>query len=176
MDRAPDAPVGPVVSRSSGRARAVLALTALLLVLAVGYGVRESRQLREDDARTDDRAAALRAASAEVEALITVSAGSSKADLQRLLDGATREFRKDLQAQAATFRSALRSGGVTATGEVTSAGVVKLDGDRARLLVAAQGTVANDRTDGAEPRQYRVRVDVERVGGRWLVSRLEFVA
>ena len=105
----------------------------------------------------------MKAAAEEVEALISVSADSSADDLDRLLDGATRSFRQDLQSQADTFRQALRSGGVTSTGEITSTGVVSLDDDRARVLVAAEGTVTNDRTDGAEPRQYRVRVDVERV-------------
>lgn len=175
MDHAPDAPAGSVLS-SPRRGGPLLAVLGLVLVLALGYGVREWRHLQDADTRDADRAAAMRAASAEVEALITVSADSSQDDLDRLLDGATRGFRADLQSQADTFRSALRSGGVTTTGEITSAGVVSFAGDRARVLVAAEGTVRNDRTDGAEPRQYRVRVDVERVGGRWLVSHLEFVA
>lgn len=171
MEHAADAAARPVLTRTG----AVVALLVLLLLLAAGYGVREWRSLRTDDRRQDAASAAGAAARAEVTTLISLSAGSSKDDLARLLAGATRSFRSDLQAQVRTFTAALKQGGVTATGEVTSSGVVEADADRARVLVAAEGTVTNDRTDGAEPRQYRVRVDLERVDDRWLVSRLEFV-
>jgi hypothetical protein len=42
--------------------------------------------------------------------------------------------------------------------------------------VAATGTVSNARTAGPENRDYRVRVEMRKVGGRWLVAGLEFVA
>ena len=42
--------------------------------------------------------------------------------------------------------------------------------------VAARGTVRNKTSKKAQPRSYRLQVDLERVSGRWLVSGLEFVA
>ena len=65
---------------------------------------------------------------------------------------------------------------VTATGKVLSTGVVKLEDGRATVIVAAAGTVENAKTTEAEPRNYRLRVDLQQDGDRWLVSGLEFVA
>jgi hypothetical protein len=44
------------------------------------------------------------------------------------------------------------------------------------VIVAAAGTVENSGTNAAEPRNYRLRVDLQKDGDRWLVSGLEFVA
>jgi Mce-associated membrane protein len=59
---------------------------------------------------------------------------------------------------------------------VVSTGVVKFEGGSATVIVAAVGTVKNKDATDAEPRNYRLRVDLRESHGRWLVSGLEFVA
>lgn len=149
----------------------VLVVFALLFVA----GERGLAWQRERQLVTDEREAAA-AARSEVEGLIQVSGATSEQDLDRLLDGATAEFRTELEVQADHLRQALSKNEVTATGEVVSTGLAKLEDGRATVIVAAVGTVKNKQTAKAEPRNYRLRVDLQQDDGRWLVSGLEFVA
>jgi Mce-associated membrane protein len=150
----------------------VVVVFAVLALVAVERGLawHEQRQ------RVSDESSAAAAATAEVERLISVSGATSDEDLDKLLDGATAGFRSELETQADGLRKSLKDNKVTATGEVVSAGVTKLEAGRATVIVAAAGTVKNAKTPKAEPRNYRLRVDLEQSGDRWLVSGLEFVA
>lgn len=124
----------------------------------------------------DERAAAA-AAKAEVDGLVGISSATSEEDMATLIDGATAGFRTELEAQADRLRGDLRQSKVATQGEVVSTGVVALDEHRATVVVAATGTVSNGRTkQGGTTRNYRLRVDLQKHGERWLVSRLEFVS
>jgi Mce-associated membrane protein len=156
----------------SWRGVVVGVLVAGLLVVAADRAMAWQR----DRQQVTDEKAASAAATAEVEGLIGISATTSKDDLSKLLDGATAGFRSDLADQADGLRKALVKNKVTATGKVVSSAIVKLEDGRATVIVAAVGTVHNKGTAKAEPRNYRLRVDLQQHGDRWLVSGLEFVA
>lgn len=151
------------------------ATTVLVLALLALAGWRGLAWQDARDRLSDEKAAAA-AASAEVEGLIDISGATSDADMARLLDGATADFRSELEAQADRLQKALAANRVEASGKAVSAGVVELDGDRATVIVAATGTVRNKSTRAAEPRNYRLKVELVRSDGDWLVSGLEFVA
>lgn len=153
----------------------LVATTLLVLALLALAGWRGLAWQDARDRLADERAAAA-AASAEVEGLIDISGATSDADMAKLLDGATADFRSELEAQADRLQKALAANKVEATGEAVSTGVVDLDGDKATVIVAATGTVQNKSTKAAEPRNYRLEVDLVRSEGDWLVSGLEFVA
>ena len=151
-------------------------LLALVVVTLLAVAGERGLAWQDERQRATDQKAAAAAATAEVEGLIQVSGATSEEDLDKLLDGATAEFRAELEAQADRLRKALSKNKVTATGEVISTGVVKLEDGRATVIVAAAGTVENTKTAEAEPRNYRLRVDLQKDEDRWLVSGLEFVA
>ncbi len=153
----------------------VAATTVLVLALLALAGWRGLAWQDARDRLADEKAAAA-AASAEVEGLIDISGATSDADMAKLLDGATADFRSELEAQADRLKEALAANKVEATGEAVSTGVVELDGDKATVIVAATGTVQNSSTKAAEPRNYRLKVELVRSDGDWLVSGLEFVA
>jgi Mce-associated membrane protein len=160
-------------ARTARRPLTIATVVVLLALLALG--IWNAVEWRQATARVDDGAAAVAAAEAEVTALTSVSAQTRDADIEKLLAGATAGFRDEFEKQTDAFRKALASAKVTSTGRAVSAGLVDLDGDRARVLVAATGTVANDRTTRPEPRNYRLAVDMQKKADRWLVSGLEFV-
>ncbi len=153
--------------------RAATSLLVLALLALAGWRGLAWQETRD---RLADEKAAAAAASAEVEGLIDISGATSDADLAQLLDGATADFRSELEAQADRLQKALATNEVEASGEAVSTGVVELDGDRATVIVAATGTVRNKSTKAAEPRNYRLEVELVRSDGDWLVSGLEFVA
>jgi len=152
-------------------------LLALAVVTLLAVAGERGLAWQDERQRATDQKAAAAAAAAEVEGLIQVSGATSQQDLAKLLDGATAEFRAELEAQADRLRKALTKNKVTATGDVVSTGVVKLEDGRATVIVAAVGTVENNQTAKSEPRNYRLRVDLQHDDDdRWLVSGLEFVA
>lgn len=152
---------------------AVVTVVAVVLLVVAAERALAWRDARD---RADDELAAAAAASAEVEGLIDISGSTSEEDMEKLLDGATADFRSELESQAGRLKKALASNKVKAEGEAVSTGVVRLDGDKATVIVAAVGTVDNKSTKEAEPRNYRLKVDLLQSDGRWLVSGLEFVA
>lgn len=151
-------------------------LIGLLAAGALVSGVHSGLALRADHRETEGRTEVLAAASAEVTGLISVSQKTTAAEIDRLKAGATSGFASELAEQSVALRRALQAQKVTSTGTVASAGVVAWQPDRARVLVAAVGKVANRQSTATTPRAYRLRVDLRHVDGRWLVSDMEFVA
>jgi len=153
-----------------------VAVVVLVTLALLAFAGQRALAWQEQRQRVADEKAAVAAATAEVEGLIDISATTSEEDMDALLAGATAEFRSELESQADGLQEALKKNRVTATGDVVSAGMVKLEDGRATVIVAAAGTVENSGTNAAEPRNYRLRVDLQKDGDRWLVSGLEFVA
>lgn len=160
------------LDRLTWRSGAVV-LVAVALLLLTG---QRALAWQEERTRVADAKDVIAAATAEVEGLVDISSATSDADMKKLLAGATAGFRTELAAQADRLQQALTDNAVRASGEVVSAGIVKLAGGRATVIVAAAGSVQNKQTTAAEPRNYRLTVDLQRVKGDWLVSGLEFVA
>lgn len=160
--------------------RAVPALpavaAALLLVALAAWAAYSGLQLHDARAEDQGRKNAARAAEAEVVGLITVSSATTEDDLKRLADGATADFRSELEEQSKALREALQGQQVTSVGTVASAGVVSWSPSRAQVIVAAKGSVTNKAAKDAQPRSYRLQVDLRKIDERWLVSGLEFVA
>lgn len=164
-------------SGGDARGRWVVAVLALVVVALAVLGIVQALSIRSHDDLADRRRAAVDAASNEVSALLTVSAKSSSANLKTLLAGATAGFHDQLEQQAKTFTQALAQGKVTSTGSVASVGLVSMNGARtsAVVAVAAKASVKNASSPNGDERNYRLTVNVKRVGGRWLVSGLRFV-
>jgi len=149
---------------------------AMIAVALLAVGGERALAWQDERDRAADEKDAVAAATAEVEGLIDISGSTSEEDVAKLLEGATAGFRSELEAQADRLRKTLSRNKVAATGEVVSTGLVKLEDGRATVIVAAVGTVKNKQTAAAEPRNYRLRVDLQQDDDRWLVSGLEFVA
>ncbi len=153
-------------------------VSALILVLLLGvlaFGIQQLVALNRTDDDINARRAAVAAASTEVRALTSVSASTTDADLTKILDGATSDFRTQFKAQADVFRKSLQDAKVTSKASIVSAGLVSHSDTTATVLVAATGTVTNAKSTDAQPRNYRLRVDLTLVSGNWLVSGMDFV-
>ncbi|MCW2751418.1 MAG: hypothetical protein JWR83_2528 [Aeromicrobium sp.] len=154
----------------------VAGVLLLVLVASVAFGVDKAIDVRRQGHTASGGDAAVAAARKEVLALTTISANSTNQDINRILGGASKEFRAQFQDQATTFRKALSDGQVTSTGKIASAGLASFTGSKAQVLVAASGTVKNKTTTSAQPRNYRLKVSLVKSGGDWLVSGMDFVS
>ncbi|MDQ7904417.1 hypothetical protein RB614_07755 [Phytohabitans sp. ZYX-F-186] len=144
---------------------------ALALVAAVLGGYRWYGDRALDRAHE----AALAAARQTAVNFVSVSASSVDRDLQRIVAGATGEFKDEFVRGQAQVRAAIVENKVESTGTVLRAGLISGDRRSAVVLVAVDATVKNVKAPDGRPSHYRIQVDVTRDGDAWLVSRLQFV-
>jgi len=158
-----------------GRGRWLLvALAVLLALLALAMlvlGLRLRSAAAEQDARED----ALRYASQLATNLTSISVQDLDADFEQVLDGATGEFEQDFSERSANLRQVLTTNEVVSEGTVLEAALVRADDETATALVVVDATVRNKANPQGGVTTYRMKLELERQGERWLTSTLEFV-
>jgi Mce-associated membrane protein len=162
------------------RANRWLSILVVLLLLAAALGaamVRRTHGDRADAATQQQRyGAVLSAADAEVTAFVNLRYDRASDSVDAVARGATGDFRDHYARSARKVIRVLRHNRSLMTGRVVWSGVSAISPDRATVIVATTGTVSNRRSDGtARPREFRFRVSLERLDGRWLTSDIEFV-
>lgn len=164
------------MTRSPAARRAAVALLAALVVAAVAVLVVSVPRVAEAGAREDRREAVLSAARQQAVNFTTLDYRKLDRDLGRVEAGATGDFRTQFRSGAAELTELVTQNKAVARGKVLEAGILTEDADSARVLVVADSQVTNTGSDG-EPqmRHYRIRMDLVREDGRWLVSDLAFV-
>ncbi|HUR13928.1 MAG TPA: hypothetical protein VM097_05505 [Mycobacteriales bacterium] len=175
-----EAPVGQGRPRLSRRARvaavALSALAGLLVAASVGLAVTVKGHLDDRDALDEARNAAVSAARQEIVNLDSLSWQTIDADLKRVLDGATGTFKDQFSRAQKDLKPVVVQRKSTSSGTVLFAGVVRADTDTATVLVAVDRTVKDSTDPTGAVAHDRWRVDLEKHGGRWLVSDLQPVA
>ena len=163
---------GRAAPRLARRLAVVLALVCVALaVLAVVLGLR----LRDIEERDDRRDAALQAARQSALNLTSVDKDDADGDIERVLEGATGVFREDFEEQAERLKGLLEENEVVSQGQVLEAGLVRSDATTATALVVVDSSVRNTAAPDGRVNTYRMKLELERVDGRWLTSQLQFV-
>jgi Mce-associated membrane protein len=147
-----------------GAASVALAVVAIML----GTKVAAAQQA---DTRRD---AAVTAAKQAGVNLATMDYRRAGADVQRLMTGLTGGA-KDEMAKSGRQQVVAQLGKVKtwSVGQVLSAAVVSSDSDSAQVLVVVDQTVRSADVPNGVVHHLRWQMTVNRVGGRWLVSKLE---
>jgi Mce-associated membrane protein len=165
--------ITPAPARDRTRLALIAGAAALLLLLAgaivLGLQLRSAAQ---DDAVRDD---ALQAARSSALNLTSIDKDDFEQDVASVLDGATGEFRTDFAARSNDLERLLTENEVVAEGRVLDAGIVRADKTSATALVVVDSTVRNTQTPDGRVNSYRMKLELEKVGDRWLTSVLEFV-
>jgi Mce-associated membrane protein len=159
---------GPL--RTLGFVAGGLVLAGLLVLGTLYY--QRGQELAEQGAA---REAALGAARQVALDLVNLNTGTVDQAVDRLANSATEAFKPELTKQAEAIRQTVAQAKVSAQGTVSEAALSQSDTGRAVALAAVQATVSNAESPAGQPRQYRFRISLERIGDRWLVSNLEFV-
>lgn len=158
--------------RRRALAVAVMVVAAALVAVATLMLVK----LNDANADEDSRQAALTVARQVAVDLTTVSKDSAQQDVNRLMGVATGSFKDQFAQLSDTFRKVVQQASVSSKGTVAEAGVSSVDGDTVTVLTAVTATVQNSDAPSGEQRQYRMKMQLQRDGDRWLVSDLEFVS
>ncbi len=152
---------------------AIIASVLVIALVAVGAWLIVDRQSANE--RDERREAYLQAARQAVLNLTTINADTADADVARLLDGATGDFKAEFEGREGPFVEVVQQAGVDTTGEVLEAGIQNEDGTCASSLVASRAMVSNADQTEPEARDFRLRVTICDENGRLLASKVEFV-
>src|SRR3984885_8550574 len=96
--------------------------------------------------------------------LTTIDWQHAEADVHRILDGATGEFYDDFAKRSQPFIEVLKQAKAKTVGTITEAGLESQAADTARTLVAVSVLTSNAGQSDQVPRQWRMRIDVQKIG------------
>lgn len=107
--------------------------------------------------------------------LTTIDWEHAEADVQRVLDSATGTFYDDFQNRSAPFVEVVKQAQSKSVGTISEAGLESASSDEAKVLVAVSVNTSNLGAPQQEPRAWRMRLTVTKVGDDAKVSNVEFV-
>jgi Mce-associated membrane protein len=146
---------------------AVMALGALVGWL--GFRANDSQQ------RDQQRAMYLAAARQGALNLTTISYTEVDADIKRILDSATGTFYDDFQKRSQPFVEVVKQAQSKSQGTVTESALESMQVDSAQALVAVAVTTSTAEAAQQQPRAWRMRISVQKMGDTAKVSNVEFV-
>ena len=154
-------------------AGAAVALAALIVVF---FAVLQPNRGHAAGSLSDAEKAAVSAAGTEAANVLSYRRAHFDADFQRALDGATGAMKSDLRAQKANTLAAMNKGKFDLSAKVDRAALEgrpdKSSGDAYLVLVALEG-FQSTQPGFAVPSH--LEVTVQKVHGKWLVSKIESV-
>jgi Mce-associated membrane protein len=107
--------------------------------------------------------------------LTTINFTHVEADVQRILDSSTGAFQDDFRSRTQPFIDVVKKAQSVTEGSITEAGVESVQGDNAQVLVAVSVTTSNAGAAEQQPREWRMRIGVQKAGDGAKVSTVEFV-
>ncbi|SFB13408.1 Mce-associated membrane protein [Amycolatopsis marina] len=156
------------------RCRPVSAIAALGLALVCGAALIWALVLRhEEQVRAERETAAIRAATEHLEVLANLGHASAADVLAKLREGATGEFRRQLEGVGDPLFGLLEQGKVQSSGQVTDVALARIDDQRAEVLAQVDTTFVNTEHPEGQQRSYRSVVSLLWQDGRWLVENAE---
>ena len=140
-------------------------IAGLVLVLALGgltgwlgFRAYESRQAEQQ------RKLFLQVGRQGALNLTTIDYQHADADVQRILDSATGTFYDDFQKRAQPFVDVVKQAQSKSVGTISEAGLESESDDEAQVLVAVTVKTSNAGAPEQEPRAWRMRISVQKVG------------
>lgn len=107
--------------------------------------------------------------------LTTIDWQRADADVQRILDSATGTFLEDFQRRSQPFLQVVEQAQSKSVGTVTEAAFESSTGDQANVLVAVTVNTSTGAAPEQDPRAWRMRITVQRLGDGAKVANVEFV-
>jgi Mce-associated membrane protein len=107
--------------------------------------------------------------------LTTIDWQHADADVHRILDGATGEFYNDFAKRSQPFIEVLKQAKAKTVGTITEAGLESETNDSGRALVILSVQTSNNGEAEQVPKEWRMRIDVQKIGDQVKVSNVGFV-
>ncbi|PTR28927.1 Mce-associated membrane protein [Rhodococcus sp. OK519] len=165
-------PVAPKKSRGPLAAAIALGLVIVALLGVGGWLLFERSAANDRDAQ---RQAFVDTAQQTVLNLTTIKPDTAKEDVEKILAGASGEFKSEFDGREDPFVSIVKEAGVTTVGRIVGTGFEGENGNTAKVLVSARADVSSANGDQNGPRDFRMRVTVTDDNGTLTASKVEFV-
>ncbi|MCV6963897.1 hypothetical protein BST27_02680 [Mycobacterium intermedium] len=110
-----------------------------------------------------------------VTVMMSIDATRPKADVQRIIDISTGEFKNQISAMSALMVQKAVDTKVSSKGTVEAIAVVSLSDDSAVLLVAARSDITNADNTHQPPAMWRMSVGITRDTGQLKLSKVDFL-
>jgi len=107
--------------------------------------------------------------------LTTIDWNEADSDVRRILDSATGPFHDDFAQRAQPFVDVLKQSHSTTEGTVTASGLESASENEAQVMVSVSVKTSSAAAPQQDPRSWRMRITVQKVGGEVKVSKVEFV-
>jgi Mce-associated membrane protein len=107
--------------------------------------------------------------------LTTINWQQADSDVQRILDSSTGSFHDDFATRAPMFIEVVKQAKSITQGTVTEVGLESEDGDQAQVLAAVTVKESNGGAPEDQPKMWRMRIGVQKVGDGAKVSNVQFV-
>ncbi len=107
--------------------------------------------------------------------LTTIDWQHVDADVQRLLDSATGKFYEQFSQRKQPFIDVVEKAQSKSVGTVTEAGLESDSADKAQVLVAVSINTSNLGAQEQPPREWRMRISMEKSGSEVKISNVAFV-
>ncbi|MBO0828049.1 MAG: hypothetical protein J2P24_09730, partial [Streptosporangiales bacterium] len=140
----------------------LVVLVAVTLAFTVRLVIVDG-QVSADESR---RQVVLQAARQQALNFTTIGYPTVDRDINRVIAGATGDFKSSYQQNRGTIKDTVTKNKSTSKGEVLDAGLVSIDSDSAVALVVADASVTNVAYKKPTLRNYRMQLDLSKVGDR----------
>jgi Mce-associated membrane protein len=107
--------------------------------------------------------------------LTTIDWNEADSDVRRILDSATGPFHDDFAQRSQPFVDVLKQSQSTTEGTVTASGLESASENEAQVMVSVSVKTSSAAAPQQDPRSWRMRITVQKVGGDVKVSKVEFV-
>lgn len=107
--------------------------------------------------------------------LTTIDYATVEDDVQRILDSSIGALHEDFEQRSQPFIDVVKKVRSSSQGTVTAAGLESQEGDQAQVLVAVLVTTSTTAGPESQPRGWRMRIGVQKVGDFAKVSNVQFV-
>ena len=145
-------------------------LAVLLVLLLAGVGFLWFTRPEASSVRTDDYVDALQAARSGVVDMTSFDYLTLDDDIEQIKRVATGDLEKEAAEQLDSRRQQITDSQATVNTEVVGAGVTRADSDDATVLLVIQSTQKSTASEQAQVVRYRIRVELTKEDGRWLLS------
>jgi Mce-associated membrane protein len=169
-----DVDVAPVQRRRSHVRQALVVGLAVVTALAALVGWLGFRAYQSHTA-DQQRSLFLQVGRQGAINLTTIDWQHADADVQRILSSATGTFFDDFSKRSQPFINVVKQAQSTSVGTVTEAGLESATANDAQVLVAASVKTSIPNAPEQNPRAWRMRVSVHKLGDDAKVANVEFV-
>jgi Mce-associated membrane protein len=157
------------------RRRLVLAGLVVLLLSLWGTGGWLVARNHAASQLAEQRLAALSAAQKVATDLTSITGDNAQTQISALTQESTGSFREQISTYGSALEAVLRQARAGSTGTVSAAAIDRIDATTATALVAVSAKVSNSVLPTAQPVSYRMDIQLQRQGDRWLVSEVRFL-